>query len=352
MFDFTVSINVVGEMTISYEITADKDLTSTLANDEVRLYLQRSTDGINYSDEVLTPSKYTPLDQKDEFGAKVGEMVLDRGLVTDTTIYYYRLRMWVDSSYQVTDRVKYFRIKVNVYGKDGGYTEEVKNNVNIVGAYTYDGKCFSGKEDTCEKTDCYEDRSVNSCSAGTIVRYRVNNNEEKIFNVLDDKGDTIILQQAENTVNNVVWYEDGDDNSRGPLTALAALENATSNWVNVNNQTYEMGKTIFKDNPYTDCDSSISCTMNKYTLPSRTVRARMITVQEARAFGCVISTNSCPKWLYNGLSSSDNNYGYWTMNSYSLNAAWCIGYVGFLNGEESRIDFTGYGVRAVVEISK
>lgn len=90
-------------MTISYEITADKDLTSTLANDEVRLYLQRSTDGINYSDEVLTPSKYTPLDQKDEFGAKVGEMVLDRGSVTDTTIYYYRLRMWVDSSYQVTD---------------------------------------------------------------------------------------------------------------------------------------------------------------------------------------------------------------------------------------------------------
>jgi len=84
VFDFTVSINVVGEMTISYEITADKDLTSTLANDEVRLYLQRSTDGINYSDEVLTPSKYTPLDQKDEFGAKVGEMILDRGMVMIT----------------------------------------------------------------------------------------------------------------------------------------------------------------------------------------------------------------------------------------------------------------------------
>ncbi len=128
IFDFTININIVGNTTISYEVTAEKDPSSTLANSEVRLYLQKSLDGTNYDEEVLQPSPYEPMEEDDEFGAKAGEMVLDVGSTNKTVMYYYRLRMWVDSSYELSDVAKTFTIRVNAYGKDGGYKE--KSNPN------------------------------------------------------------------------------------------------------------------------------------------------------------------------------------------------------------------------------
>lgn len=128
IFDFTININIVGNATISYEVTAEKDSSSTLTNDEVRLYLQKSLDGTNYDDEVLEPSPYIPLKADDEFGAKAGEMVMDVGSTNKTVIYYYRLRMWVDENFKVSEVAKKFTIRVNAYGKDEGYKE--KSNPN------------------------------------------------------------------------------------------------------------------------------------------------------------------------------------------------------------------------------
>ena len=80
-------------------------------------------------------------------------------------------------------------------------------------------------------------------------------------------------------------------------------------WSNVNVQTYTMGTTVFRDNAYTGCSSSSSCTTNTYTLASRTAKARMITVQEAKALGCSEATKSCPIWMYNYLYKSSSNGG-------------------------------------------
>ena len=119
VFDFTINIKTGPKMPISYEVTAIKDSSSTMGNEDVRLYLQKSLDGTNYNDEVLEPSPYTPLDVDDEFGAKAGEMVMDVGTVSEKVTYYYRLRMWVDSSYELSSEAKSFTVKVNAYGKEG-----------------------------------------------------------------------------------------------------------------------------------------------------------------------------------------------------------------------------------------
>ena len=132
LFDFTININIIGNTTISYEVTAEKDSSSTLANSDVRLYLQRSLDGTNYNEEVLEPSPYDPIVEDDEFGAKAGEMVLDVGSTNKTVMYYYRLRMWVDSSYELSEVAKTFTIKVNAYGKSGGYKERSNPNPPIL----------------------------------------------------------------------------------------------------------------------------------------------------------------------------------------------------------------------------
>ena len=234
-------------------------------------------------------------------------------------------------------------------------------NQNIVAAYTYNSSsCITGEESTCVETSCYENKTSGSCPAGTIIKYAVNDSEEKYFHVLHDDGETMTLQQRENTVYNTAWYSP-NDNRKGPLTILPVLENATSGWTNVNNQTYTMGTTTFKTNSYTGCTQS-GCTTNIYTLGKRTGKARMITVQEALSVGC---DKSCPIFIYNYLGESTvhggtvndttggRNVGYWTMSAFSAapthNIAIYVQYDGSMPGVNTYLD---YGARAVVVVSK
>lgn len=257
---------------------------------------------------------------------------------------------------------------------------------NIIKAYTYDQtneatKCITGEEETCVETTCLTSADANSCPMGTIIRYAVNETDNKYFYVLEDKGTTLTMQQRENTVNSTAWYveeavdENGtsttlSNNTKGPLTVLTKLEEATSGWTNVNDQTYAIGTTIFAgDNAYTACTGStgteLTCNSNIYTLESRTAKARMITGQEVNKTGCKIYTESdtCPIWMYNYLngsteyggtvdSSSDSDYSYWTMSvhSASTTSAWVIRRYAQLNVNET--NSTETGARAVVEINK
>ncbi len=373
LFDFTININIVGNTTISYEVTAEKDPSSTLANSEVRLYLQKSLDGTNYNEEVLEPSPYEPLDSEDEFGAKAGEMVLDVGSTNKTVMYYYRLRMWVDESYELSEVAKTFTIRVNAYGKEGGYTEKdlIDANKNIEEVYTYNQEkgarnyCVTGEEETCESTNCYRKEKEGSCPAGTIVKYKVNDTEIVNFHVMFDNGDTIRMQSQKNITNGYGWFT-GNDHRYGPLYVLPALENATADWSNVNDLTYEAGKTTLYDNPYTGCSTFDTCEENAYILGSRTAKARMITVQEATILGCTQTEMTCPIWLYNYMSNSigyggtenenlgsGSNSQYSTMNAQqpgqNLATSWFIDYRGNLATGPAG---DGYGGRAVVEIIK
>ena len=75
-FDFTMSITMKGDFKISYEVTAEKDESSTLSDDDVRIYLERSEDGTTY-EAVSGPNSYTMIGNEDEFGASANEMILD-----------------------------------------------------------------------------------------------------------------------------------------------------------------------------------------------------------------------------------------------------------------------------------
>ena len=275
----------------------------------------------------------------------------------------------------------------------------VKKNIK---AYTYSetgsNKCINGEEKTCVENTCYKSKTANSCIQGTIIKYYVNDTEQKVFYVLHDDGATITMQQRENTVRNIAWYKDANDNTKGPLTILPYLEAATATWTNVEFQEYTAGYTNFYENAYTGCTYStsnykITCSVNTYngdsanlTLSKRKVRARMITAQEANSTSCLAykdgSTNStimgdsidaynrgsCPDWMHNylyesktfGGSYEDNtvnengyyNNDYWTMSAVSSNSsnAWLVDGKGYLTSIYSF--FPHYGARAVVVITK
>jgi len=230
-------------------------------------------------------------------------------------------------------------------------------NTNITSVYTFNAStCVTGEETTCSKSFFQQ-----TYSQETIIKYKVNSSTEKYFFVLADNGSTLTLTQRENTVDTVKWYDSTSaSNKSGPLTALTALENATSGWSNVNNITYTMGTTVFKDNKYTGCDGNLTCSKNTYTLSYRTVKARMITVQEMASLGCSYSTfQSCPVWLYNylagctsfGCTKTGTSWGYWSMSAFSDTTinAYGVGYRGNAYRANANIE---YAVRAVVVVNK
>lgn len=265
-----------------------------------------------------------------------------------------------------------------LYRKSGNCTVGACSLVDskFVIAYTYNQNqgsknyCVTGDEETCVRTDCYT--SSKTCPAGTIIDYIVSGtNIRERFHVVSDKGNKIVMQSQKNIIKNVAWYTQSD-NTKGPLTILPVLEEATSSWTNVETQKYVMGETTFKNNAFTGCSDFDSCNTNVYTLASRTAKARMITVQEAADLGCTTQDSSCPIWMYNYLyqstlyggtvadssqssSTSDYNHGYWTMNAYSLDSThvWYIAKLGHIYANYSTGSvLTLYGARAVVEVSK
>ncbi len=288
----------------------------------------------------------------------------------------------------------------NLQGAIDELYSKAKNNAKIIG-YEYnekdDHKCINGEESTCVKTECYK-KGQASCKQGTIIRYYVNSHEYHYFYVLHDDGNTITMQQRENTVRNIPWHAGSDDNSKGPDTVLPILEAATSTWTNVNVIEYTPGETEFNGNKFTGCtynselntgDFKIRCESNTYdskTLVKRKARARIITAQEAGSTGCLVwkdgskddrilspskdayNNGSCPDWMHNymyqsadygGSYSNDTtnensvyDYAYWTMSANSGGAvtAWDVGRTGNLSIPES--SDTNIGARAVVEISK
>lgn len=274
--------------------------------------------------------------------------------------------------------------------------EPLDGNVNLIRAYTYDQVkssptfCVTGEETTCQINQCYNGENIDSCPVGTIIKYRVTDNDIKYFHVMKDDGSHLTMQHREATTESVNWLANPADKNfllEGPLTILEALDSVTSNWKYVNDQTFKLGETVFKDNFYTGVKvdnwtkyelngyeyKTLIFDSNAYTMDGEMTRkARMITAQEAVAFGCgypagVVNDTppSCPVWLYNYTFNATKRGGdggtvdtpfpgYWTLNlvntySNSMNSMAEVGPFGHIVVTFNSNTSTA---RAVVEVNK
>jgi len=385
VFDFTITATLGKATTIGYEVTAIKipinDITP-LEDNEVKLYLERAIDPDTTYDEVFLPMNFIPRTSPTQLGSPIGSMILDSGTFTNegTTIHNYRLRLWVDENAQVPNgESRKYGVKINVYAKQDVIAEPVeqpisKTNLNIKKVFTYNQEagssnfCVTGEEETCTSLK----KAPSAYESGTIIKYKVNDTEEKYFHVMFDEGDTLVLQQRENLVYDTMWYKGANDNTKGPLTVLPILEEATKGWTNVLDQTYTLGTTVFKDNAFTGCvysqtNKAFNCATNAYTLGERMAKARLITVQEAHSLGCTMEQRSCPIWMYNYLRDSVSyggtenrtggdygvNYGYWSMNANlgTPGSVWLLSHIGGMGVAAANIT-SNYGIRPVIMIQK
>lgn len=114
-FDFTVTSKIVGNTSIIYEVAAIKDSNSTLNDSDIKLYLEKQTNGTY--EEVLAPTNYIALSETSEIGSPIGSMLLTRVTTTESSTDNYRLRMWMADTASVDNNSKSYTVKVNVYGK-------------------------------------------------------------------------------------------------------------------------------------------------------------------------------------------------------------------------------------------
>lgn len=295
--------------------------------------------------------------------AELNDYTIREGVLSPGQREQVDIRIWINESAGNDALGKHYHSKIVVE------SESKSANKYIKAAYKYSESCATGEEPSCVSSTCYQSNNIGSCPPGTIIKYAVNNQEEKFFYVLHDDGSRLTLQQRENTVYNTAWYSVSLENNHGPAIILSALESVTAGWANVKSQSYTMGTTNFNNtNGYTGCNRS-SCNTNSYTLEKREAKARMITFQEGVSLGCNVGVVlTCPNWLHNYLNGSTSSYGitvndatgganlgYWTMSADNSvespnNNAWFIARDGSISN--ASVDNNQIGARAVIVINK
>ena len=120
-FDFTVKSSIVGNTDINYEIAAKEETGNTFSGKNIKYYLT-TVDSNGKETEVMAPRTYYEESSGNVYTGRPADMmslyVGNLNQQGDTTINY-RLRIWVDESYnpQNDNGGLTYKIRVNVYGQ-------------------------------------------------------------------------------------------------------------------------------------------------------------------------------------------------------------------------------------------
>ncbi|HIR59103.1 MAG TPA: hypothetical protein IAB38_03550 [Candidatus Onthousia excrementipullorum] len=120
-FDFSVSSEITGDVNINYEISAKKEDGNTIDGRYIKLYLTRLTDD-GEEEALMVPETYNEESSTNDYtGRPAEEMSLYTSSMNSSENNNYRLRMYVDESYnpQGDGGGLTFSVRINVYGKAG-----------------------------------------------------------------------------------------------------------------------------------------------------------------------------------------------------------------------------------------
>ena len=120
-FDFTVKSSIAGNTDINYEIAAKEESGNTFIGSNIRYYLT-TVDANGKETEVMAPRTYYEEPSGNGYTGRPADMMsLYTGNLNQqgTTEVKYRLRLWVDESYnpQNDNGGLVYKVKVNVYGQ-------------------------------------------------------------------------------------------------------------------------------------------------------------------------------------------------------------------------------------------
>ena len=155
-FDFTIKSNIQGNANINWEIAAEDVTTASRKIDGkyIKLYLT-SLDENNNETEVMAPEVYTTESTENTYtGRPANMMSLAKGTTSTSFSTKYRLRMYVDESYnpQGDGGNLAFSIKINAYGKTG---DKMKVTTGPVADVLLSGVGDNGTIDTTDSEQTF-----------------------------------------------------------------------------------------------------------------------------------------------------------------------------------------------------
>ena len=155
-FDFTLSGTIKGSENINWEIAAEDVTTASRKIDGkyIKLYLT-SLDENNNETEVMAPKVYTTESTENTYtGRPANMMSLAKGTTSTSFSTKYRLRMYVDESYnpQGDGGNLAFSIKINAYGKTG---DKMKVTTGPVAKVLLSGVGDNGVIDTSDSEQTF-----------------------------------------------------------------------------------------------------------------------------------------------------------------------------------------------------
>ena len=140
VFDFSIEATNTGTEAIPYEVTLRKKNTSTLAEENIKVYLTDRTE--TTEKDELEPTKYSELTQTNINVGNEIEKTIYKSSVAGGEVSYrkdFRLRMWIDEQSNQDDiNGKELTAMVNVYAnaelitEQTAYTESILNGTDPV----------------------------------------------------------------------------------------------------------------------------------------------------------------------------------------------------------------------------
>ncbi len=188
-FDFTVKSSIIGNTDINYEIAVKEGNGNTFDGKNIKFYLTKvNSDGSE--EEAMPPKTYSEDPSGNGYTGRPSDMMsLFVGNLSqqgDTEIKY-RLRLWVDESYnpQSDNGGLVYKVKVNVYGQTSDTVAQVEDTYCKDNGFTTLSDCMLVMNN---HENYIETAKQNIVAKGTPDFSKTATTDEGLFMIEDDDG--------------------------------------------------------------------------------------------------------------------------------------------------------------------
>ena len=380
VFDFSIEATNTGTETIPYEVTLRKKKTSTLAEENVKVYLTDRTE--SQESYVLQPKKYSELTQTSvNVGSNIEKTIYKSSVAGGEASYRkdFRLRMWIsDDSNQDDINGKEFTAMVNVYANAELITEQnetLKSEIMKNPIIEADPTLTTSSNNTSDASGLYKSTATNTGKPTYYFRGNVENNYVsfagftwRIVRINEDGTIRIIMQDG---INNNAGYKFNTNynNYSYMYYTNSEVKTALENWYNTsigNNTNYskyvvsgdyycEQAKTKYSSNwtsgnavmtVYTSYIPNFRCSIDGNNKGLVNASVGLMTYDEVIYAGGYYNQSNEDYYL-------NNNNISWTMSPAGLYqtyaVVWDIYQQGYING--NRV-YSEYSIRPVIVLSE
>ena len=199
-FDFTVRTSISGNTDINYEIAVKEENGNTFSGVNIKYYLTKvNSDGTEI--EVMAPRTYYEEPSGNVYTGRPADiMSLYTGNLKNQgdTIINYRLRLWVDESYnpQNDNGGLTYKVKVNVYGQTSDTVAQAEDKYCYENGFTTLSDCMLVLNNHEATTDAAK-IAIKAKGAPDFTKIAPNDTEtDGLYMTEDDEGESYYYRGA------------------------------------------------------------------------------------------------------------------------------------------------------------